>query len=252
LYKPSPGLLHKASNTGCDSSTKPQGPVFPELRDLTVSICVLEMPHPWEEELLLFRNSPNLEYLAWSWDPSPLFTTAFTTGNHDTTNNVAIFISALCELLEFHWYKLHSIRLSLAKNNKNGSTLCFQDEQIARVLNSCRNPLQQFQLFDANYDRSLTWPALKRHFKTLLILRFGYDATTALNSLEIQEILSSCPGLIEFHHESMLDTRDIVNSTTYDKKISDTLLPAAATSLDPPVPLLIRLPKLITSNFRFT
>lgn len=180
---------------------------FPELKELTVYICILDMPHPWEEEVMLFENSPNLEVLSWSWDPSPLFGV----GTYDPSWNINLFINILCKFITTRWFKLHSISLSISKCD----THVFQDEQISRVLKSLRNPLRRFELKNGNPCTKLTWQSLRQHLQTIKKLYLCTETGMALSSTQIEEVLTTGHHLVNFRHESVLKASDI----TIDMKI---------------------------------
>lgn len=174
---------------------------FPALKELTVYLCVLDMPHSWDEELLLFENSPNLEVLAWSWGPSPVFGPV----NYDRTHDIESFIKILCKFIDSRWVKLHSISLSITTSG----TYVFEDEQISAVLKSFRIPLRRFALRNGNPCTRLTWQALRRHLTSIECLYLSRRTGMALSSTEIQEVLSSGQHLIDFQHDSVLNASDI-------------------------------------------
>jgi Leucine-rich repeat (LRR) protein len=182
---------------------------FPELRVLTVYICVLDTPHPWEEEIMLFENSPNLEVLSWSWDPSPLFGV----GSQDPSLNIDQFFHTLCKFIATRWFKLHSISLSIKKSD----THIFQDEHISRVLKTMRNPLRRFELRNGNPCTKQTWQALRQHIKTIHTLHLSSETGMALSSSEIEEVLSTGHRLIDFQHDSVLNASDVTSGMIIDR-----------------------------------
>lgn len=176
-------------------------PSFPALRELTV-YTVLSGHYPWAEEVKLFEYCPNLESISWTLDLASFST------NSDTPNGrVETFIRLFCEFLEVRWPRVHSIRLSQVGSDISNR---FQDEQIARVLKSCQTSLRSFELSDGDSCRNVTWEALRQHFSTLQVLYLSASTTMVLTSLEMQEILASCPQLIEFEHESTIAASDII------------------------------------------
>jgi len=185
-------------------------PEFPELRELIVYICVPEMPHPWEQELLLFENSPKLEVLSWSWDPTPLFGIV----RYDPSRSIELFIGILCKFIATRWLKLHSISLSINKS----SSFVFQDEHVSRVLKSLRNPLRRFELSNGNPCTKLTWQALSQHLHTIHILHINGDTGMELSSSEIECVLSSGQHLIDFQHDSVLNASDVSMNMIFYKE----------------------------------
>ena len=185
-------------------------PEFPELRELIVYICIPEMPHPWEEELLLFENSPKLEFLSWCWDPNPLFATV----RYNPSHSIELFIGTLCKFISTRWLNLHSISLSINES----SSFIFQDEQVSRVLKSLRNPLRRFELSNGNPCTKLTWQALSQHIPTIQILHINRDTGMELRSSEIENILSSGQHLIDFQHDSVLNASDVTKNMIIDKE----------------------------------
>lgn len=184
---------------------------FPNLKDLTVNICVLDMPHPWQEEVVLFENSPNLEILSWTWDPSPLFGAP----RFDPSENIDLFINILSRFIKTRWHKLHSFRLSI----HNSDTHVFQDEQISRLLKSFQNPLRQFQLTNGNPCTGLTWHALQRHLPTLQKVHLCSETGMTLTSTEIHHVLSSAIRLIDFQHDAILKSSDITIDTQIQSQV---------------------------------
>jgi hypothetical protein len=190
----SPWMTQENHNTICGAS-------FPKLKELNVYISVLDIPHPWDQELVLFENSPSLEVLDWSWDPSPLFGP----GNTDRTHDIQSFIKTLCRFIATRWLKLHSITLSMTRSD----TYVFEDEQISRVLKCFRNPIRRLSLRNGNPCTKLTWQALRIHLNTIESLYISSKTGMTLCSSEIQEVLSSSPRLIDFQHDSVLDIMDV-------------------------------------------
>lgn len=185
-------------------------PEFPELKELIVYICIPEMPYPWEQELLLFQNSPKLEVLSWSWDPTPLFGMV----RYNPSRSIDLFIGILCKFIATRWLKLHSISLSINKS----SSFVFQDEHVSRVLKSLRNPLQRFELSNGNPCTELTWQALSHHLPTIQVLHINRDTGMDLSSSEIEYVLSSGQHLIDFQHDSVLNASDVTKNMTIDKE----------------------------------
>lgn len=185
-------------------------PDFPELKELIVYICIPEMPYPWEQELLLFQNSPKLEVLSWSWDPTPLFGMI----RYNPSRSIDLFIGILCKFIATRWLKLHSISLSINKS----SSFVFQDEHVSRVLKSLRNPLRRFELSNGNPCTELTWQALSQHLPTIQVLHINRDTGMELSSSEIEYVLSSGQHLIDFQHDSVLNASDVTKNMTIDKE----------------------------------
>ena len=196
-----PWITRENNNDICDAA-------FPELKQLAVSICVTDMPHPWIQELVLFENCPKLEVLAWSWDPSALYGPA----TLDRTQDIHSFITTLCSFITNSWLKLHSISLTMTRDDH----YIFEDEQVSRVLMSFRNPIRHFRLRNGNPCTKLTWQALRMHLHTIESIHISsiYISSNTgmqLSSLEIQEVLSSGQRLIDFRHKSVLDVMDVTN-----------------------------------------
>jgi hypothetical protein len=185
-------------------------PEFPELRELIVYICIPELPHPWEQELLLFEHSPKLEVLSWSWDPTPLFGMV----RYNPSRNIDLFIGILCKFIATRWLNLHSIILSINKS----SSYVFQDEHVSRVLKSLRSPLRRFELSNGNPCTELTWQALSHHLHTIHILHINRETGMELSSSKIEYILSSSQHLIDFQHDSVLNASDVTNNMIIDKE----------------------------------
>ncbi|KAG0055462.1 hypothetical protein BGZ83_008467 [Gryganskiella cystojenkinii] len=175
-------------------------PVFNSLKSLKIEYRTV-VNYTLQEQLRLFRSCPNLESLDWSIiEGARSSASDFLQELCDTVLQSSPLISSLPNVLCCPWPRLDSLALFSDEYLSPVS-----DALMTRFLNHFPNPIRKLSLPQRTAFETLGWQALKeRHFESLEILRL-LSATSSM----IQQILSSCPNLLEFYG-SALNIDDVV------------------------------------------